>query len=637
MKKQSPEKRNYRRQLIYTLLYFLVWGAFVIAIYLWAPAGPTEVPYSQFLEALEAAEVTHASIGEERVVWTVPREAGERVFVSDRLPGIEESELIEQLRAIDAEFTGEPPNAFWPLVLGWVVPILLLVLLWRFFLGRLPGATQALSFGRSRAKIWDKTEGDEVTFDDVAGLDEAGLDEAVAKLREVVDYLMHPEKYTRVGARIPKGVLLVGPPGTGKTLLARATAGEADVPFFSISGADFVEMFVGVGAARVRDLFKQAREHAPCIVFVDEIDTIGRSRAGARSPVSNEEREQTLNQPLVELDGFDSSAGVILMAATNRPDVLDPALLRPGRFDRQIAVDKPDINGREAILRVHTRNVALASDVDLRVVAARTPGFAGAELGNLVNEAALLAVRHGRAQVTMADFDDAVDRVMMGLERKSRALNEREREGVAFHEMGHALAGMLLPHADPVHKVSIVPRGTAALGVTVQRPLEDRFLLTEAELRDRMTVLLAGRAAEEVTYGEVSTEPADDLQRATEMARRMVTEFGMNEGLGPVVLEERANGFLDDSGEFRPRRYGEETADAIDQEVRRLVSSLYERAQTLLRKHREVPERGAKWLLEKEVMEGTELEALLDEMGIEWPVYLATREVVDGLKVTPAV
>lgn len=632
MKKQSPEKRNYRRQLIYTLLYFLVWGAFVIAIYLWAPAGPTEVPYSQFWEALEAAEVTHASIGEERVVWTVPGEAGERVFVSDRLPGVEESELIEQLRAIDAEFTGEPPSAFWPLVLGWVVPILLLVLLWRFFLGRLPGATQALSFGRSRAKIWDKTEGDEVTFDDVAG-----LDEAVAELREVVDYLMHPEKYTRVGARIPKGVLLVGPPGTGKTLLARATAGEADVPFFSISGADFVEMFVGVGAARVRDLFKQAREHAPCIVFVDEIDTIGRSRAGARSPVSNEEREQTLNQLLVELDGFDSSAGVILMAATNRPDVLDPALLRPGRFDRQIAVDKPDINGREAILRVQTRNVALASDVDLRVVAARTPGFAGAELANLVNEAALLAVRRGRAQVTMADFDDAVDRVMMGLERKSRALNEREREVVAFHEMGHALAGMLLPHADPVHKVSIVPRGTAALGVTVQRPLEDRFLLTEAELRDRMTVLLAGRAAEEVVYGEVSTGPADDLQRATEMARRMVTEFGMNEGLGPVVLEERANGFLDDSGEFRPRRYGEETADAIDQEVRRLVSSLYERAQTLLRKHREVLERGAKRLLEKEVMEGTELEALLDEMGIGWPVYLDTREVVDGLKVTPAI
>jgi cell division protease FtsH len=611
-KSRDPEA-NFKRQLLYTLAYLVVSTLILLGLnwYILAPHRPQPAPYSQFLDAIDRGVVTKAAIGEDRVVWTEGEGDEARTYEANRVPGIDDAVIVERLHAIGAEFTGVPPDNFWTNVLSWLLPIALLVALWGWSVRRLPGATQALSFGRSRARIWDQSDVN-VTFNDVAG-----VDEAVAELREVVDFLKNPQKYTRVGARIPKGVLLVGPPGTGKTLLAKATAGEAGVPFFSISGADFVEMFVGVGAARVRDLFRQAREKAPCIVFIDEIDTIGKSRAGARTPVSNEEREQTLNQLLVEMDGFDSSVGVIIMAATNRPDVLDPALLRPGRFDRQITVDKPDLKGREAILKVHTRNVKLAPDVDLRVIAARTPGFAGAELANLVNEAALLAVRKGREQVTMEDLDEAIDRVMAGLERKSRALNEKEREIVAHHEMGHALMGMLLPHADPVHKVSIVPRGAAALGVTIQVPLEDRYLLTEAELRDRMTVILGGRAAEEVVYGQVSTGPADDLQRATALARRMVTQFGMNGALGPVALEELSQDFLgqEEMG-LRARTYSEETARRIDAEVRRLVEESYERAKTLLQQHKEALITLAAELLEKEVMEGQELEERLRAMGI---------------------
>ena len=611
-KSRDPEA-NFRRQLLYTLAYLAISTLILLGLnwYILAPHRPQPAPYSQFLDAIDRGVVTKAAIGEDRVVWTEGEGDEARTYEANRVPGIDDAVIVERLHAIGAEFTGVPPDNFWTTVLSWLLPIAVLVALWGWSVRRLPGATQALSFGRSRARIWDQSDVN-VTFNDVAG-----VDEAVAELREVVDFLKNPQKYARVGARIPKGVLLVGPPGTGKTLLANATACEAGVPFFSLSGPDFVEMFVGVGAARVRDLFRQAREKAPCIVFIDEIDTIGKSRAGARTPISNEEREQTLNQLLVEMDGFDSSVGVIIMAATNRPDVLDPALLRPGRFDRQITVDKPDLRGREAILKVHTRNVKLAPDVDLRVIAARTPGFAGAELANLVNEAALLAVRKGREQVTMEDLDEAIDRVMAGLERKSRALNEKEREIVAHHEMGHALIGMLLPHADPVHKVSIVPRGTAALGVTIQVPLEDRYLLTEAELRDRMTVILGGRAAEEVVYGQVSTGPADDLQRATALARRMVTQFGMNGALGPVALEELPQDFLGQDGTgLRMRSYSEETARHIDVEVRRLVEESYERAKTLLQRHKEALTTLAAELLEKEVMEGRELEERLRAMGI---------------------
>ncbi len=615
-KNNSPEEKNTRRQIIYSVGYLIVWGLILVGINLWLlwPGRPQDVPYSAFLTALENAQVQSAMIGEQEIVWTTAvsqDEASPTLFRSRRIPGVDEAALIARLQQIEAEFDGRPPNQLVSTILSWIVPILLLALVWRYFLGRLPGSTQALSFGRSRARIWDASE-DEVTYEDVAG-----VDEAVTELQEVVDYLKQPEKYEQLGARIPKGVLLVGPPGTGKTLLAKATATEAGVPFFSLSGADFVEMFVGVGAARVRDLFQQARAKAPCIVFIDELDTLGRSRAGGKSPISHEEREQTLNQLLVEMDGFDSTTGVILMAATNRPDVLDPALLRPGRFDRQITVDKPDLNGREAILKVHTRRVKLADDVDLRLLAARTPGFAGAELANLVNEAALLAVRKGREKVTMRDLDEAIDRVMAGLERKSRALNSKEREIVAYHEMGHALAGMLLPHADRVHKVSIIPRGTMALGVTIQVPLEDRFLLTEEELRDRMTVLLGGRAAEEVVYGKVSTGAADDLQRVTDLARRMVTQFGMNDALGPVALAELEQGFLDEVG-LAQRPYSEETAVRIDAEVQRIVTEMYERAKALLRQHEAVLHTATQRLLEKEVMEGDELAQILAECGVSY-------------------
>ncbi len=616
MDKNDRARHNRRRQIWYSILYLVLSVLVLAGINLWAlaPLRPHTAPYSRFLDALDQGTITKAAIGTDTVIWTEGSGESAQTFRANRVPGVDDAAIIERLHEIGAEFTGVPPSTFWSTVLSWVLPLALLIAFWSWSVRRLPGATQALSFGRSHAKIWDESDV-KVTFQDVAG-----VDEAVEELREVVDFLKHPQKYAAIGARIPKGVLLVGPPGTGKTLLARATAGEAGVPFFSISGADFVEMFVGVGAARVRDLFRQAREKAPCIVFIDEIDTIGRSRAGARSPISNEEREQTLNQLLVEMDGFDSSAGVIIMAATNRPDVLDPALLRPGRFDRQIVVDKPDLNGREAILRVHVRNVKLAPDVDLRVIAARTPGFAGAELANLVNEAALLAVRRGHAQVTMEDLDEAIERVMTGLERKSRVLNEREREIVAHHEMGHALLGMLLPHADPVHKVSIVPRGAAALGVTIQVPLEDRYLLTEAELRDRMTVTLGGRAAEEVVFGQVSTGPADDLQRATVLARRMVTQFGMNDALGPVSLEELPETFSQESSSFTPRTYSEETAQRIDAEVRRLVEESYNRAKALLQQHKDVLTTLAAELLEREIMDGQELAERLKAFGVRYPV-----------------
>lgn len=608
-KKHSPEKQNFRNQTIYSIVYLLIWGAILVGLNVWLqwPGRPELVPYSEFLAAVEEAEVARVTLGERDILWTaVAENEVERLFLTQRIPGIEESELIQRLHEAGVIFDGRQANPLLGTLLSWIVPILLLALVWRYFLGRLPGSTQALSFGRNRARIWDASEED-ITYKDVAG-----VDEAVTELQEVVDYLKNGEKYERLGAKVPKGILLFGPPGTGKTLLARATAAEAGVPFFSLSGADFVEMFVGVGAARVRDLFQQARAKAPCIIFIDELDTIGRSRAGQKHPMSHEEREQTLNQLLVEMDGFDSSTGVILMGATNRPDVLDSALLRPGRFDRQILVDKPDINGRQAILEVHTRGVLLDENVDLRLLAARTPGFAGAELANLVNEAALLAARNGRQAVTMTDLEEAIDRVMAGLERKSRALNRKERQIVAYHEMGHALVGQLLPHADPVHKVSIIPRGAAALGVTIQVPLEDRYLLSEKELCDRMTVLLGGRAAEELIFGCVSTGAADDLQKATALARRMVTQYGMNKSLGPVALTEQEHSYVNELG-VELKSFSEKTAELIDQEVQELITTLYERAKLLLESQKPLLHRASALLLEKEVMDGEELAQLLEE------------------------
>jgi cell division protease FtsH len=530
------------------------------------------------------------------------------VFTTARIPATDDYQVVRELEAAKVEFSGRIESTFWRDLFSWVVPLILMAALWLFLMRRMGGGpTQALSFGRSKAKIYDRKEL-KTSFADVAG-----VDEAKAELMEVVDFLKNPKKYQRLGGRIPKGVLLVGPPGTGKTLLARAVAGEADVPFFFLSGSEFVEMFVGVGASRVRDLFEQAKEKAPCIVFIDELDAIGKTRAGNTGFLSgHDEREQTLNQLLAEMDGFDSSKGVIIMAATNRPEVLDAALLRAGRFDRQVVVDRPDVKGREAILRVHARNVKLAPSVDLHVLAARTPGMAGADLANIINEAALLAARKGKEAVDMADLEEAVDRVVGGLERKSRVLSEKERDIVAHHEIGHALVASSLPHADPVHKVTIIPRGVAALGATYQLPLEDRYLLTRSELEDRIAVLLGGRVAEEIIYGEISTGAHNDLERATEMARLMVMQYGMSEQLGPMTFGGGQQAlFLRGSGLPHEREYSEESARRIDSETRAIIDRIYDRVRSLLTTRKRVLVEAAAELKQRETLEGDRLRELL--------------------------
>jgi cell division protease FtsH len=498
------------------------------------------------------------------------------------------------------------------ILLQWVLPLLIFVGLWFFVIRRMAGggAAGALNLGRKGVKIYDRKDM-KTTFEDVAG-----LDEPVEELKEIVEFLRTPKKYQRLGGRIPKGVLLLGPPGCGKTLLARAVAGEAQVPFFFMSGSEFVEMFVGLGAARVRELFNQAKEKAPCLVFLDELDTIGKSRAGALggSLGSHDEREQTLNQLLVEMDGFDTSKGVIIMAATNRGDVLDPALLRPGRFDRQVVVDRPDLNGRDAILKVHARGVALDPSVDLRVIAARTPGFTGADLANAINEAALLAARREKDSVTMSELEEAIDRVVAGLERKSRVMSVRERVIVANHEMGHALVAMRVENADPVHRVSIIPRGAAALGMTMQRPLEDRYLMTEPELHDRLAILLGGRTAEELVFKQISTGAQNDLQVATEIAKAMVTEFGMSPKIGPLSFGQ--DGFRSAEGRLlfpgQGPDFSEDMARVVDQEVARLVNEAHDRAREILTKDRDLLDRLAKVLMEREVLDGKELKEYLD-------------------------
>jgi cell division protease FtsH len=543
--------------------------------------------------------------------WLGPEEEV-RVFSVTRIPGIDEQRLVAELEAHKVEFAGRIETTFWKdLLFGWIIPLGVMVAIWMFLMRRVGGGpTQALSFGRSKHKIYDRKEL-KTTFADVAG-----VDEAKAELVEIVDFLRNPKKYQRLGGRIPKGVLVVGPPGTGKTLLARAVAGEADVPFFTMSGSEFVEMFVGVGAARVRDLFEQAKDKAPCIVFIDELDAIGKSRAGATGFVGgHDEREQTLNQLLAEMDGFDSSKGVIIMAATNRPEVLDQALLRPGRFDRQVVVDKPDVRGREAILRLHARAVVLAPGVDLSVIAARTPGFAGADLANIVNEAALLAARKEKNAVEMADFEEAIDRVVAGLEKKSRVLSDKERDIVAHHEMGHALVASSVAHADPVHKVTIIPRGVAALGMTYQLPTEDRFLLTRSELEDRIAVLLGGRVAEELVYGEVSTGAHNDLERATELGRLMVTKYGMSERLGLATYGERSPLFLRGVPGMAEREYSDATARAIDEEVRTILDRTHDRVHGVLTSKKAILVYAAAELKRVETLEGEPLKRLLAGEG----------------------
>ena len=618
-----------RQKTQFSLIYLFIALMVVLSVQSWLRAPQTvDIPMSQFLALVREAKVVKVTLGEREIQGVAkpgslpmpPPGPGDRLrallgpqegptaFTTARIPATEDYQIVRELEAAKVEFSGRIESTFWRDLFSWVVPLIIMVALWLFLMRRMGGGpTQALSFGRSKAKIYDRKEL-KTTFADVAG-----VEEAKAELIEVVDFLKNPKKYQRLGGRIPKGVLLVGPPGTGKTLLARAVAGEADVPFFFLSGSEFVEMFVGVGASRVRDLFEQAKEKAPCIVFIDELDAIGKTRAGNTGFLSgHDEREQTLNQLLAEMDGFDSSKGVIIMAATNRPEVLDAALLRAGRFDRQVVVDKPDVKGREAILLVHARNVKLAPTVDLHVLAARTPGMAGADLANLINEAALLAARKGKDAVDMADLEEAVDRVIGGLERKSRVLSEKERDIVAHHEIGHALVASSLPQADPVHKVTIIPRGVAALGATYQLPLEDRYLLTRSELEDRIAVLLGGRVAEEVIYGEVSTGAHNDLERATELARLMVMQYGMSEQLGPMTFGGGQQAmFLRGSGLPHEREYSEESARRIDGETRAIIDRIYDRVRDLLTTRKRVLVEAATELKQKETLEGDRLRELL--------------------------
>ncbi|KRT67331.1 MAG: cell division protein FtsH [Candidatus Rokubacteria bacterium CSP1-6] len=624
MKPQLKQRTQF--SLVYLIIAFIV--LLMVQSWLLAPRA-VEIPMSRFLQLVREDKVEKVSLTDkeirgvlkpgalpapaagpgERVRQLLGSEGGPTVFTTTRIPGVEDSALVKELEQHHVEFSGKIETTLLrDLIFGWVLPLGVMVAIWFFLMRRMGGgATQALSFGRSKAKIYDRKEL-KTTFADVAG-----VDEATAELVEVVDFLRNPKKYQRLGGRIPKGVLLVGPPGTGKTLLARAVAGEADVPFFFMSGSEFVEMFVGVGAARVRDLFEQAKEKAPCIIFIDELDAIGKTRAGAVGFVGgHDEREQTLNQLLAEMDGFDSSKGVIIMAATNRPEVLDAALMRAGRFDRQVVVDKPDVKGREAILKIHARNVTLAPGVDLRLIAARTPGFAGADLANIVNEAALLAARKGKDAVETADLEEAIDRVVAGLEKRSRVLSVKERDIVAHHEMGHALVAASVEHADPVHKVSIIPRGIAALGMTYQRPVEDRYLLTRSELEDRIAVMLGGRVAEEIVYGEVSTGAHNDLERATDLARLMVTRYGMSERLGPLTFGDDQRGqFLRGAGFPVERDYSEETARVIDEEVRAIVERSLARVRGLLGAKKAVLLRGAEELKTRETLEGEPLRRLL--------------------------
>ncbi|HEY8249815.1 MAG TPA: ATP-dependent zinc metalloprotease FtsH [Burkholderiales bacterium] len=586
------------------LLFALV--AILVVQQWWQQAQTIEVvPYSEFEKLLAEDRIDEVMVSDQRITGKLksPEKNGKTVAVANLV----QPDLAERLSKFGVKYTRVHESTFLRDLLSWVLPALVFFGVWFLLARRMANQAGGLggfmSIGKSRAKVYVENKTG-VTFDDVAG-----VDEAKDELREVVEFLKEPKKYGRLGARVPKGVLLVGPPGTGKTLLARAVAGEAGVPFFSISGSEFVEMFVGVGAARVRDLFEQARQKAPAIIFIDELDALGRAR-GAGGFGGHDEKEQTLNQLLVELDGFDPSTGLVLLAATNRPEILDPALLRAGRFDRQVLVDRPDKPGRIQILRVHSKKIKLQHGVDLEQVAALTPGFTGADLANLVNEAALLATRRGAESVSLADFTQAIERIVAGLEKKNRLLNPKERRIVAHHELGHAMVAMALPGTDPVHKVSIIPRGVGALGYTIQRPIEDRFLMTRGELENKMAVLLGGRAAEDVVFGHLSTGAADDLAKVTDIARSMVMRYGMVKSLGHVAYDEERSPFL--AGQIIPksREYSEETAREIDVAVRDIVKACYEKARGILSREKALLESWALKLLEKETLAEAELAEL---------------------------
>ena len=608
-KPQLPRSRQIGNILLLLSGLFLLANLFLPSLF--SPSIP-QVPYSLFIHQVEEQDVVRASVGQNQIQYQLKGEGDQPGQVLATTP-IFDLDLPKLLEAKGVEFAATPPpkNAWFTSLLGWVIPPLIFVAIWQFFLGRGGGPQGALSINKSKARVYVEGESGKITFADVAG-----VEEAKTELVEIVDFLKTPQRFTQIGARIPKGVLLVGPPGTGKTLLAKAVAGEAGVPFFSISGSEFVELFVGAGAARVRDLFEQAKKKAPCIIFIDELDAIGKSRSSGGLYGGNDEREQTLNQLLTEMDGFAvGEATVIVLAATNRPETLDPALLRPGRFDRQVLVDRPDLSGREAILNIYAQKVKLGPDIDLHAIATRTPGFAGADLANLVNEAALLAARARRETVAQEDFAEAIERVVAGLEKKSRVLNDKEKKIVAYHEVGHALVGALMPGSSKVAKISIVPRGMAALGYTLQLPTEDRFLMDEAELRGQIATLLGGRSAEETVFGSITTGAANDLQRATDLAERMVTTYGMSKVLGPLAYEKgQQTNFLGD-GSINPRRMvSDETAKAIDAEVKEIVETAHQQALDILKANRELLEKIAQQILETEVIEGEELQNFLNKV-----------------------
>lgn len=607
IKGQNKDKE--KRTKGFTFLYFIIaFIAIVVINSYFFKAEVRTVQYSEFKDLIARGKVSDLVIDTDTIQGSLTLEDGKKTkFLTSR---VEDPDLVKDLQKNNIKFTGQYENKFLKAIIAWVLPFAIIILVWNLLMRRMGGApSSVLNFGKSRGKIYGEDE-IKITFDDVAG-----VDEAKEELKEIIEYLEYPQKFLDIGGKIPKGILLVGPPGTGKTLLAKAVAGEAKVPFFSMSGSDFVEMFVGVGASRVRDLFAQAQQKAPCIIFIDELDALGKAR-GMNPLSSHDEREQTLNQLLSEMDGFDTKTGVIIVGATNRPEILDPALLRPGRFDRHVLVDRPDIKGREEILKVHIRGVKMAKNIDLKVIAARTPGFVGADLANLVNEAALLSARKGRASVTMEEFEEAIDRVVAGLEKKKRVMSKREKEIVAYHETGHALMAELLETTDPVHKISIIPRGIAALGYTLQLPTEDRYLMTRQELLDRLCVLLGGRVAEEIVFEEISTGAQNDLMRATDIAKSMVKEYGMSEKLGHMTFEkERRPLFLDINPSFGGKDYSEATAKEIDGEVKRIIEESYTRVRALLTEKRTALEKVARTLLDKESIDGEELRELLKENG----------------------
>jgi cell division protease FtsH len=605
---KDPSDRGGKKPILkkthFTIWYFVIAFLVILLIQNYIMTRKTEdvIPYSEFKENLRAGKIKELTITPESINGERETEKGVRGFQTVR---VEDPDLVKELEAHQVQYKGKVENKWLTNIISWIIPLVFFFILWRILFSRIGPETSVMSFGKSRAKVYAEKE-KKITFVDVAG-----IDEAKEELKEVVEFLKSPGKFQRLGGKIPKGVLLVGMPGTGKTLLARAVAGEANVPFFSISGSDFVEMFVGVGAARVRDLFAQAQNHAPCIIFIDELDALGKAR-GVNPMGRHDEQEQTLNQLLAEMDGFDPNTGVIIMAATNRPEILDPALLRPGRFDRHVVVDRPDIIGREEILKIHAQNVKLSPEVDLKVIASRTPGFVGADLANIVNEAALLAARKNKESVEMADLEEAIDRVVAGLEKKRRLMSKKEKEIVAYHESGHAIIASLLPNADPVRRISIIPRGIAALGYTLQLPTEDRYLMTKTELLDRLAVLLGGRVAEEIIFGEISTGAHNDLQRATDIATSMVKEFGMSEKLGYVTFEKEKKPLFLPSSLVPTREYSEDTAKQIDEEVKKIVDDTYLRVKEILGAKKDKLGELARLLLEKEVVEETDLKKILE-------------------------